>query len=34
LSFGREEANLFFNVVAKRYERDSIVVTSNLPFGQ
>jgi len=34
LPFGREEANLFFNVVAKRYERGSIVVTSNLPFGQ
>jgi DNA replication protein DnaC len=23
LPFGREEANLFFNVVAKRYERGS-----------
>jgi len=34
LPFGREEANLFFNVVAKRYERGSIIVTSNLPFGQ
>jgi len=34
LPFGREEANLFFNVVAKRYERDSIVLTSNLPFTQ
>jgi DNA replication protein DnaC len=34
LPFGREEANLFFNVVAKRYERSSIIVTSNLPFGQ
>jgi DNA replication protein DnaC len=33
LPFGREEANLFFQVVAKRYERASIVVTSNLPFG-
>ncbi len=32
LPFGREEANLFFNVVAKRYERSSIVLTSNLPF--
>lgn len=34
LPFGREEANLFFNVVAKRYERSSIVLTSNLPFTQ
>jgi DNA replication protein DnaC len=32
LPFGREEANLFFNVVAKRYERSSMVLTSNLPF--
>ena len=34
LPFGREEANLFFNVVAKRYERSSMVLTSNLPFAQ
>ncbi len=34
LPFGRDEANLFFNVVAKRYERGSIVSTSNLPFTQ
>lgn len=34
LPFGREEATLFFNVVAKRYEKGSIVLTSNLPFGQ
>lgn len=34
LPFGREEANLFFNVVAKRYERGSIILTSNLPFSQ
>ena len=34
LPFGREEANLFFNVVAKRYERGSMVLTSNLPFSQ
>jgi DNA replication protein DnaC len=32
LPFGREEANLFFNVVAKRYERGSMILTSNLPF--
>jgi DNA replication protein DnaC len=34
LPFGREEANLFFNVVAKRYERGSMVLTSNLAFTQ
>lgn len=34
LPFGREEANLFFNVVAKRYEKSSMVLTSNLPFTQ
>lgn len=34
LPFGRGEANLFFNVVAKRYERGSMVLTSNLPFSQ
>src|SRR5262245_14890776 len=28
------EANLFFQVVAKRYERGSIVLTSNLRFAQ
>ncbi len=34
LPFGRDEANLFFQVVAKRYERGSIVLTSNLSFPQ
>lgn len=34
LPFGREEANHFFQVIAKRYERDSIIVTSNLSFSQ
>lgn len=34
LPFGREEANLFFNVIAKRYEKGSLILTSNLPFGQ
>lgn len=34
LPFGREEANLFFNVVAKRYEKGSLILTSNLPFSQ
>jgi DNA replication protein DnaC len=32
LPFGRAEANLFFQVVAKRYERGSVIVTSNLAF--
>lgn len=34
LPFGRDEANLFFQVVAKRYERGSVLITSNLPFTQ
>lgn len=34
LPFGRDEANLFFNVIAKRYEQGSVIVTSNLPFSQ
>ena len=34
LPFGREEANLFFHVIAKRYERASTVITSNLIFAQ
>ncbi len=29
-----EEANLFFNVIAKRYERGSLILTSNLSFTQ
>jgi DNA replication protein DnaC len=34
LPFGRQEANLLFQVIAKRYERGSIILTSNLPFDQ
>ncbi len=34
LPFGRDEANLFFNVIAKRYEKGSVIVTSNLAFSQ
>ncbi|WP_348239975.1 ATP-binding protein, partial [Salmonella enterica] len=34
LPFGRDEANLFINVVAKRYERGSMILTSNLPCTQ
>jgi DNA replication protein DnaC len=33
LPFGRERANLFFQVVAKRYEKGSLILTSNLTFG-
>jgi DNA replication protein DnaC len=34
LPMSREQANLMFQVIAKRYERGSIIVTSNLSFGQ
>jgi DNA replication protein DnaC len=35
LPFGRDEANLFFHVIAKRYQRASAIVTSNYsPSGQ
>jgi len=30
---GREKANLFFQVVSKRYERGAMILTSNLTFG-
>ena len=33
LPLGREQANLFFQVVAKRYERGAMILTSNLTFG-
>src|ERR1700689_2230034 len=33
LPLSREQANLFFQVVAKRYERSSMILTSNLTFG-
>ena len=33
LPMGREQANLFFQVVAKRYARGAMVLTSNLTFG-
>jgi DNA replication protein DnaC len=29
-----EQANLFFQVIARRYERGSVILTSNLSFGQ
>jgi DNA replication protein DnaC len=34
LPFNAHEAKLLFDVVAKRYEKGSMVLTSNLPFGQ
>lgn len=34
LPFSKDEAKLFFQVIAKRYEHASTVLTSNLPFGQ
>jgi DNA replication protein DnaC len=34
LPFARDEANHFFQVIAQRYERGSVVITSNLPFAQ
>jgi DNA replication protein DnaC len=34
LPFSREEASHFFQVIAQRYERGSVVITSNLPFAQ
>lgn len=34
LPFGREEANHFFQVIANRYERGSVIITSNLPLTQ
>lgn len=34
LPMAREQANHFFQVVANRYEHGSIIVTSNLSFGQ
>lgn len=34
LPFSREQANNFFQVIAKRYEKGSVIVTSNLSFGQ
>lgn len=34
MPFGEEESKLFFDVIAKRYEVGSVIVTSNLSFGQ
>ena len=34
LPMNREQDNLFFQVIAALYEKGSLIVTSNLPFGQ
>ncbi len=34
IPFEAEAANLFFQLVSGRYERASLVVTSNKPFGK
>jgi DNA replication protein DnaC len=33
LPLAREQANLFFQVVAQRYEKGAMILTSNLTFG-
>ncbi|WP_321303882.1 ATP-binding protein [Campylobacter sp.] len=32
LKLNEEQANLFFEVVNRRYEQGSIIITSNMPF--
>ncbi len=32
--YGREDANLFFQSVAKRPDKRAMILTSNLPFAQ
>ncbi|WP_282615668.1 ATP-binding protein [Streptomyces sp. AgN23] len=34
IPFGSETANLFFQLISNRYERASVIVTSNKPFGR
>ncbi|GIH02803.1 hypothetical protein Rhe02_08700 [Rhizocola hellebori] len=34
IPFDQDAANLFFQLIASRYEQGSIMVTSNLPFGR
>jgi DNA replication protein DnaC len=34
IPFDQDAANLFFQLIASRYERGSVMVTSNLPFGR
>lgn len=34
IPFDQDAANLFFQLIASRYEQGSVMVTSNLPFGR
>ena len=34
LPFSAQESKLLFEVIAKRYEKGAVILTSNLPFGQ
>ena len=34
IPFDQDAANLFFQLIASRYEPGSVMVTSNLPFGR
>lgn len=34
MPFTADESKLMFEVVSKKYEQGSLIVTSNLPFGQ
>lgn len=34
IPFDQDAANLFFQLIASRYEQGSVLVTSNLPFGR
>jgi DNA replication protein DnaC len=34
IPFEAEAANLFFQLISARYERASVIVTSNKPFGR
>ncbi len=34
LPFTDQESKLLFEVIAKRYEKGSVILTSNFPFGQ
>ncbi|HEY3872173.1 MAG TPA: ATP-binding protein [Actinocrinis sp.] len=34
IPFDQDAANLFFQLIASRYEVGSVMVTSNLPFGR
>jgi DNA replication protein DnaC len=33
LPMSREQANLFFQIITRRYERGAMILTSNLTFG-